>query len=70
MLIRFFFALSGVIYQLGLFFVAPSSDFRYSHWLLLVAWYVSVVILLARIGPRLLSVSRQWGVTGSIGHHD
>ncbi len=31
-------ALSGLCYELALFFLAPSADYRYSHWLILATW--------------------------------
>jgi hypothetical protein len=39
-----FLALSGMSYQCGLFFVAPSADFRYSHWSV-VTFCVSALVL-------------------------
>lgn len=35
--------LSGLLYELGLFFIAPSIDFRYSHWMI-VSTVVGVVL--------------------------
>lgn len=31
---------SGLCYELALFFIAPSADYRYSHWLVLSTWAV------------------------------
>lgn len=30
--------MSGLLYELAFFFIAPSADFRYSHWLVLSTW--------------------------------
>jgi hypothetical protein len=40
----FYLALSALLYKLTLFVLAPSSDFRYSHWTLYVSWLVLVII--------------------------
>ena len=40
----FYLSLSAFLYNLTLFALAPSSDFRYSHWTLYVAWLVLVAI--------------------------
>jgi hypothetical protein len=37
---------SGLLYELGLFVVAPAIDYRYSHWLV-VTTVIGVVILIA-----------------------
>jgi hypothetical protein len=40
--------LSGLLFELALFFIAPSADYRYSHWLVLSTW-----VLLAALGTEL-----------------
>ncbi|MBK6739446.1 MAG: hypothetical protein IPG64_17145 [Haliea sp.] len=32
---------SGLMYELALFFLAPSADYRYSHWLVLSTWVLA-----------------------------
>lgn len=51
-------ALSGLCYELALFFIAPSADYRYSHWLILASWGALVALVVQwlpqpsrRIGP-------------------
>jgi hypothetical protein len=33
--------ISGLAYELALFFIAPSADYRYSHWLVLSTWVMT-----------------------------
>ncbi len=40
---------SGLAYEVGLFLVAPSADFRYSHWLIACTVLAAVVTLAARV---------------------
>ncbi len=44
-------ALSGLGYELALFFIAPSADYRYSHWLILATW-AAAVALVAQLLPQ------------------
>jgi len=47
--------LSGLLYELALFFIAPSADYRYSHWLVLSTWAMMAALvseLVAAIVPR------------------
>jgi len=51
--------LSGLAYELALFFIAPSADYRYSHWLVVSTWVLTVAlatkfggVLIARLNPR------------------
>jgi hypothetical protein len=39
---------SGLAYELALFFLAPSADYRYSHWLVMSTW-----VLLAAVAVEL-----------------
>ena len=41
--------LSGLLYELPLFFIAPSADYRYSHWLVLSTW-VLLAALVSELG--------------------
>lgn len=45
-------ALSGLCYELALFFIAPSADYRYSHWLILATW-AALGALVAEFFPKL-----------------
>lgn len=45
-------ALSGLCYELALFFIAPSADYRYSHWLILATW-AALGVLVAEFFPKL-----------------
>jgi hypothetical protein len=40
---------SGISYELGLFFVAPSPDFRYSHWMVTCAILATVILVARRV---------------------
>ena len=40
-----FIALSGLTYELGLFLVAPSSDYRYSYWMIVAALIAAMWLL-------------------------
>lgn len=51
--LMFFLALSGVMYELGLLIVAPSSGLRYSFWSMYVAWCVLIVLIMNNLGPIL-----------------
>lgn len=44
--------MSGLLYELAFFFIAPSADYRYSHWLVLSTW-VLLAALVAEALPRL-----------------
>ena len=44
--------LSGLFYELGLFFVAPSPDYRYSHWMIAAAVTGVVLTFRSRQSPR------------------
>jgi hypothetical protein len=44
--------LSGLLYELPLFFIAPSADYRYSHWLVLSTWAL-LATLVAEALPKL-----------------
>lgn len=35
---------SGLLGELSLFFIAPSADYRYSHWLVLSTWLVAAAL--------------------------
>lgn len=35
---------SGLFHELALFFIAPSADYRYSHWLVLSTWALLAVL--------------------------
>ncbi len=43
---------SGVLYQLGLFLVAPATDYRYSHWMVLATILATVMLVATRIRAR------------------
>lgn len=43
---------SGVIYQITLLFLAPTVEYRYSHWLITTATLAGVALLVARRWPR------------------
>jgi len=47
---------SGVCYELGLFFVAPSADVRYSHWMTVCTLVALVLIFVERIRRGRASV--------------
>jgi hypothetical protein len=49
---------SGLLVEASLFFVAPSTDYRYSHWTI-VCTCVSLVMLSARLVPLLRSSRTQ-----------
>lgn len=44
--------MSGLLYELAFFFIAPSADYRYSHWLVLSTW-VLLAALVAEVLPKL-----------------
>lgn len=44
--------MSGLLYELAFFFIAPSADYRYSHWLVLSTW-VLLAALMAEVLPKL-----------------
>ncbi len=60
---------SGLLYELALFFIAPSADWRYSHWLVLSTWVVLGAIA-SRPGANALArataVGEQPGVAPGI----
>jgi hypothetical protein len=43
---------SGVVYEVTWFFVAPTAEYRWSHWLITVSVAVGVALLVARRWPR------------------
>ncbi len=45
---------SGLLYELALLFLAPSADYRYSHWLVLSTW-VLLAALVSEVAPRLIA---------------
>lgn len=45
-------ALSGLTYELGLFLVAPSSDYRYSYWMIVSALIAAAWLLAESVGAR------------------
>ncbi len=47
-------AVSGLVYELTLMFLAPGPDYRYSHWLVTSATAVAIALLVA------LLVARRW----------
>ncbi len=52
--------LSGLLYELALFFIAPSADYRYSHWLVLSTW-VLLAALVSELGTRTVTSIRGAG---------
>ena len=40
---------SGICYELALFFIAPSPDFRYSHWMVVCTVISTVIVVAQRI---------------------
>ena len=47
-----FIALSGLTYELGLFLVAPSSDYRYSYWMIVSALIAAAWLRAESVGGR------------------
>lgn len=47
--------MSGLLYELAFFFIAPSADFRYSHWLVLSTW----ALLAALVAETLRKPTRK-----------
>jgi hypothetical protein len=43
---------SGIFYELSLFFITPSADYRYSLWLIASVWISAVVIVVEFLGAR------------------
>jgi hypothetical protein len=56
--------LSGMLYELPLFFIAPSADYRYSHWLVLSTW-VLLAALVSELGTGIVTRIRGAGQRGS-----
>jgi hypothetical protein len=48
-------AVSGLAYEGGLFFVAPSAEYRFSHYMI----YTSVLALLLLVRTYLLGPARE-----------
>jgi hypothetical protein len=46
--------LSELLYEHALFFIAPSADYRYSHWLALSTW-VLLVAVVTEIGANVVA---------------
>jgi hypothetical protein len=44
---------SGLLYEASYFFLAPSPDFRYSHWMILCTAIAGVTIFVERLRQRL-----------------
>ncbi|MFN0249220.1 MAG: hypothetical protein ACKV2T_20215 [Kofleriaceae bacterium] len=44
--------LSGIFYELTLLVIAPSSDYRYSHWMIVCTAIGILLALISRIRPR------------------
>lgn len=51
---------SGLVHMIGLFFLAASADFRYSHWMIVTTTLGSVLVLL-----ELLNAVQRWWVLRS-----
>ena len=49
--------LSGLLYELGLLFVAPSPDYRYSHWMIAAA-VIGIVLTFRSRHSQPLAVPR------------
>jgi MYXO-CTERM domain-containing protein len=45
-----FIALSGIASECGLFFVAPSADYRYSYWMIVSALIAALWLIAEAIG--------------------
>ena len=54
---------SGLLYELALFFIAPSADYRYSHWLVLSTW-VLLAALVSELGAGIVTRIRGAGDRG------
>jgi ABC-type uncharacterized transport system permease subunit len=52
--------LGGLLYELALFFIAPSADYRYSHWLVLSTW-VLLAALVSELRARTVTRIRGAG---------
>ena len=48
---------SGVCYEASLFFVAPSADFRYSHWMIVCTVAGSIMVLASRLRRQAARVA-------------
>lgn len=57
--------LSGLAHMVGLFFIAGSGDFRYSHWLV-VSTCLGIVIVLVRSVGNLNLGARQRGIRAGV----
>lgn len=49
--------LSGIGYELPLFFIAPADDLRYSHWLVLTTLLAAVIVVATRWKARATSAA-------------
>lgn len=47
------FLLSGLLYELGLFIVAPAIDYRYSHWLVVSTIIGTILLVASRVQRRV-----------------
>ncbi len=60
----FYFAMSGMLYEIALFFVAPASVLRYSQWTMYVAWVVLLLVAARAVtegpGGRRYGLVRRW----------
>jgi hypothetical protein len=44
--------MSGLLYELAFFFIAPSADYRYSHWLVLSTWVLLAALVAGALPKR------------------
>jgi hypothetical protein len=47
-----FLALSGLVYQAGLFLVAPAEDYRYSLWMIVAGWTAMAWVVVDAVFAR------------------